>query len=78
LQDVSLNGAAAEVNRLELAMRALWTASALLMTGQRRAMACRLDIVPPPGLVLDGVIVVVSERRVAAEVRFRNGHMARD
>ena len=56
-------------------MRALWTASALFMTGQRLAINCRFVIVPPPG---DWCVAVERERRVAGEVFFRNGHMALD
>lgn len=59
------------------------TANALLITGHRRASTCKLDMVPPPGL-LDGrvapvvVVAVASERRAEGAVRLRNGHMARD
>ena len=43
------------------------------MMGQRRAMVCRLDMLPPPGEALR--VVVESERRVAGEVFFKKGHM---
>jgi hypothetical protein len=67
----------AEVKCLAPAMRALWTARALLITGQRRATTCKLEIVPPPGLE-PGCGVVDNVRIVADEVRLRKGHMARD
>jgi hypothetical protein len=56
-------------------MRALCTASALFMTGHRRAVNCRFVIAPPPG---DRWVVVDMERRVAAEVFLRKGHMPLD
>jgi hypothetical protein len=40
-------------------------------------MSCKLEMVPPPGEVL-GRVAVDSERRVAAEVRLRNGQSERD
>lgn len=69
--------AAREVKRLEPLRRALCTARALLMTGQRRPRTCRLDIVPPPGLVL-GRVAVERVRRVVGDVRLRKGHIVRD
>ena len=54
-------------------MRALWTARALFMTGHRRAMNCRLVMVPPPG---EWWVAVDKERRVDGEVFFKKGHMA--
>ena len=55
------------------------TANALLITGQRRAMTWRLDMVPPPGLLPPALPVLVdSERRVAGDVRWRNGQSERD
>jgi hypothetical protein len=69
--------AAEEVNLLAPAMRALWTARALLITGQRRAMTWRFDMVPPPGLKL-GRVAVARVRRAVGEMRLRNGHIARD
>lgn len=47
------------------------------MTGQRRAKTCRFDMLPPPGEAL-WALVVESERRVAGDVFFKNGHMDRD
>ena len=47
------------------------------MTGQRRAMTFKLDMLPPPGEAL-WEVVVDKERRVAGEVLCRNGHMLRD
>jgi hypothetical protein len=43
-------------------------------------MTCKLEMVPPPGEeeVLLGRVAVDSERRVAAEVRLRNGQSERD
>ena len=67
--------AAQEVNRLAPLMRAVCTARALLITGQRRARTCRFDIVPPPVL---GRVAVDRVRSVAGAVRFRKGHMVRD
>lgn len=71
---------AAEVKCLAPAMRALWTAKALLITGQRRATTCRLEMVPPPapapGLE-QGWAEVANVRIVADEVRLRKGHRAR-
>lgn len=55
---------------------AVCTAIALPMTGHRRAMVWRLEIVPPPGETRR--VVVERVRRVAGQVDFRNGHMARD
>jgi hypothetical protein len=52
---------------------AVWMASALPMTGQRRAMVCRLDMLPPPGEVWR--VEVERDRRVAGEVFFKKGHM---
>lgn len=43
------------------------------MTGQRRAMVCRLDMLPPHGEALR--VEVERERRVAGEVFLRNGHI---
>lgn len=48
------------------------------MTGQRRAMSCRLDMAPPPGAVCWTLALVERERRVAVEVLFRKGHMCFD
>jgi hypothetical protein len=45
------------------------------MTGHRRAVNCRFVIAPPPG---DRWVVVDMERRVAAEVFLRKGHMPLD
>ncbi len=45
------------------------------MTGHRRAMNCRLVMVPPPG---DCWVVVERERRVAGQVFFKKGHMPLD
>ena len=53
---------------------AVCTASAFPIMGQRRAMVCRLDMLPPPGEAWR-VAVVERERRVAGEVFFKNGHM---
>ena len=64
---------AAEVKCLVLAMQALCTAKALLITGRRRATTRKLEIVPPPGLEPG----CVNVRIVADEVRLRKGHMAR-
>lgn len=47
------------------------------MTGQRRPRTCRLDMVPPPGLVL-GRVAVERVRRVVGDVRLRKGHIVRD
>jgi hypothetical protein len=43
------------------------------MMGQRRAMVCRLDMLPPPGEAWR--VEVERERSVAGEVFFKNGHM---
>jgi hypothetical protein len=69
---------AAEVKCLAPAMRALWTAKALLITGQRRATTCRLEMVPPPAPGSEqGWAEVANVRIVADEVRLRKGHRAR-
>jgi hypothetical protein len=52
---------------------AVCTARAFPMMGQRRAMVCRLDMLPPPGEAWR--VEVERERRVAGEVFFKNGHM---
>jgi hypothetical protein len=60
---------------------AVWTAMALPMTGQRRAMVCRLDMLPPPGEEWKervGPLVADSALRVAGEVFFKKGHIALD
>lgn len=43
------------------------------MMGQRRAMVCKLDMLPPPGETWR--VEVERERRVAGEVFFKKGHM---
>jgi hypothetical protein len=48
------------------------------MMGQRRARTWRLDMLPAPGETWWPVAVVESERKVAGEVLWRNGHMDRD
>lgn len=48
------------------------------MTGQRRAMICRLLMAPPPGAVCWTLVLVDMERRVAGEVLFKKGHIALD
>lgn len=48
------------------------------MTGQRRAMSCRLDMLPPPVEALWAAVEVERDLRVAGEVLCRNGHMALD
>jgi len=45
------------------------------MTGQRRAMVCRLLIVPPPG---EGRVAVERERKVLGEVFLRKGQRCLD
>lgn len=49
---------------------------ALPMTGHRRAMTWRLEMVPTPGEI--GRVAVERERRVLIGVELRNGHMDRD
>lgn len=53
---------------------AVCTAIALPMTGQRRAMVCRLDMLPPQGEEACRA-EVERARSVAGEVFFKNGHM---
>lgn len=57
---------------------AVCMARAFPMTGQRRAMVCRLDILPPPGEAWRAGVVVERERRVAGQVFFKNGQTALD
>ena len=54
-------------------VRALCTARALPMTGQRRASTCRFDIMPPLGDIPR--VLVDNARRVVGDVLFRKGHM---
>lgn len=49
---------------------------ALPMTGHRRAMTCRLEIVPPPGEMER--VAVERDLRVLVGVELRKGHMDRD
>lgn len=49
---------------------------ALPMTGHRRAMTCKLEMVPPPGEIER--VAVERDLRVLVGVEFRNGHMDRD
>jgi hypothetical protein len=55
---------------------AVWTAMAFPMTGQRRAMVCRLDMLPPQGEAWRAD--VERARSVAGDVFFKKGHMAFD
>ncbi len=55
----------------------LCTARALPMTGHRRAIVCRFDIAPPPGDA-GQTVDVESDRSVAGEAFFKNGHTAFD
>lgn len=48
------------------------------MTGQRRAIVCKFDMLPPPGEACHLAVEVDSDRRVAGEVFFKKGHMALD
>ena len=57
-----------------LPVLAVCTASALPIIGQRRAMVCKLDIVPPPGETWVRAVEVESERRVAGDVFCKKGH----
>ena len=57
-----------------LPVLAVCTASALPIMGQRRAMVCRLDIVPPPGEAWLRAVEVERERRVAGDVLCKKGH----
>jgi hypothetical protein len=57
---------------------AVCTARAFPMMGQRRAMVCKLDMLPPPGEACRAEVEVERERSVAGEVFFRNGHIAFD
>lgn len=61
-----------------LPMRALWTARALPMMGQRRASTWRFDMLPAPGETSWPAAVVERARSVAGDVFERNGHMDLD
>lgn len=48
------------------------------MTGQRRAIVCKFDMLPPPGEACQRALEVDNDRRVAGEVLFKKGHIALD
>jgi hypothetical protein len=58
-------------------MREDWTASALPITGHRRAKTCNFEIVPPHGEAC-GRVAVDRARSVAGDARFKKGQTPLD